>query len=152
MYFAEIGTPKAAERCESILMHMKNLSRSRPELQPDEISYSCAMSAWARSKSPDSADRMWKLYERIAEERFEPDLITCSQLLSILSKSKRREDLLKADEILTAMEKGQNPGVPNSLHYTEVMVRSMENHTAHPIVDDSQFGRRVNCFFASHHP
>jgi len=123
MYFAVQGTVEAAERCESILEHMNNLSRKRPELQPDEICYSCAMSAWARTETPDCAERMWKLYEKMLADRENPDLSTCSQLLSVLSKSKRREYVMKADKILEKMENNSQTDIPNSIHYTDVMVR-----------------------------
>ena len=122
-YFAVQGTVEAAERCESILEHMNNISRKRPELQPDEICYSCAMSAWARTKTPDCPEQMWKIYQRMLADRENPDLNTCSQLLSMLSKSKRREYVMKADNILEKMENNSQSDIPNSIHYVDVVVR-----------------------------
>jgi len=129
MHFADQSTKEAAERCESILAHMKAISRKRPLLKPDQISYNCAMSAWRKADLPESAERMSKIFERMLNEGIEPDLVSFNQLMSMLSKSNRRKDVLRADDVLMTLEKtSNNPETPNSLHYVEVMVSLMMMH------------------------
>ena len=123
MQFATIGTSTAAERCESILAHMKSISHQHPEIKPDEVSYSCAMAAWSKANVPESPQRMAKLFDTMTLEGIAPDFISSNQLLTALCKSERREDILHADNVLMKLEKtSHNPEIPNSLNYMEVMV------------------------------
>lgn len=123
MHFATLGTPKAAERCESILAHMQSMSRQRPEITPDQVSYNCVMTAWAKANVPESPQSMARIFENMMAEGIEPDFVSCNQLLSALCKSDRKEDILQADKVLMRLEKtSDNPEIPNSLNYMEVMV------------------------------
>lgn len=123
MHFATMGTPKAAERCESILAHMHSMSLQHPEITPDQVSYNCVMTAWAKANVPESPQRMARIFENMMSEGMEPDFVSCNQLLSALCKSDQKEDILQADKILMRLEKtSDNPEIPNSLNYMEVMV------------------------------
>jgi pentatricopeptide repeat protein len=123
MHFAAMGTPKAADRCEAILAHMKSMSRQRPEITPDQVSYNCVMTAWAKANVPESPRSMARIFETMMSEGIEPDFVSCNQLLSALCKSDRKEDILQADKVLMRLETtSHNPEIPNSLNYMEVMV------------------------------
>ena len=81
------------------------------------------MTAWAKANVPESPQSMARIFESMMSEGIEPDFVSCNQLLSALCKSDRKEDILQADKVLMRLEKtSQNPEIPNSLNYMEVMV------------------------------
>jgi pentatricopeptide repeat protein len=122
-HWSKAGTPEAAERAEQILMHMKQLAKTKnPGLKPGVFSFNIAMNAWAKSGHSESGQRMWRLYEEMKAEKIEPDFVTYTTLITFFSKSKERKMIQQADFLLQCVEKSKRPDLqPDYRHYVPVI-------------------------------
>ena len=93
-------------------------ARSSP-VTPDTASYTTAMTAWSRSGDPDSADRMWKLYTDMVNEKIRANLHTYTLLIQFLSKTRTHENLDKAESLRHCMEREQLG--PDNRHFLPIV-------------------------------
>jgi hypothetical protein len=117
LYYSKLRSPEAAARCETILAQMKQLAVSDPELKPDVYSYTMVISAWLRSGFEAASSRAWNLLERMKREKIEPSMITNTLLVTYLCKSTSREDIQKADFVVSCMENRSDSDLPESQLY-----------------------------------
>jgi pentatricopeptide repeat protein len=121
-HYSQIGTSAAAERAEQILAYMKDLAKSTPSLKPNTFSYSIVLAAWARSGDPNAANRMWKIYEQMATDQIDLDTFVYTSFISFLAKSRKLEDVERADLLLQSMENSNRRVIqPDSRHFTSVV-------------------------------
>jgi pentatricopeptide repeat protein len=121
-HYSQIGTPAAAERAEQILAYMNDLAKSNPSLQPDAFSYNIVLAAWARSGDPNAANRIWKIYEQMTTDQIDLTTATYNTLISFLAKSRKLEDVQRADLLLQTMENINRTGIlPDYRHFLPVM-------------------------------
>lgn len=122
-HYSQMATPAAAKRTEQILSYMTELSRSMPSLKPNMYSYSIAMNAWALSGDPDSANRMWKIFERTKQEGLAMDIVFSTALITFLSKIKQRKAMQRAWSVLQEIENGtvHADHRPNARQYMAVI-------------------------------
>jgi pentatricopeptide repeat protein len=121
-HYSQIGTPAAAERAEQILAYMNDLAKSNPSLQPNAFSYNIVLAAWARSGDPNAANRIWKIYEQMTTDQIDLTTATYNTLISFLAKSRKLEDVQRADLLLQTMENINRTGIlPDYRHFLPVM-------------------------------
>jgi pentatricopeptide repeat protein len=121
-HYSQIGTPAAAERAEQILAYMNDLAKSDPSLKPNTLSHNIVLAGWARSSDPNAANRMWKIYEQMATDQIDLDTVAYTTLISFLAKSRKLEDVQRADLLLQSMENSNRTDIQaNSRHFTSVV-------------------------------
>ena len=100
------GGEEGAVQSESILSHLKTLWQCNNicDLRPDAISYNLAIEGWAKSGAPDSAKRMWKIYEDMIRDEVKPIQCTMGHLILHLVKTKQHAMVERADTLLKYME------------------------------------------------
>jgi pentatricopeptide repeat protein len=106
---ARQGAPGYAERVE------KNLY----SIEPEQVAYSVALNAWAKSGSPEAPKRMQNLLTSMDG----PNTVVYTVVLDFHARQRMYE---KSFEILNQMEadfeNGRNPNCrPNAVSYTTVM-------------------------------
>lgn len=120
-YYSKLGTPEAAARCEAILSQLKQLSVSNPDLKPNVYIYTMAISAWLRSGFEAASNRAWNLLDRMKREGIEPSMVTNTAFVTHFCKSGEREDLERADFVVSCMESRSMVDLPNFGHYSAVI-------------------------------
>jgi len=109
-YWSRLGTPEAAERAERILMHMKQLAKTKnPDVKPEVFAYTIVMNAWSKSGHSESGERVWRLYEQMKAENIKPSIATFNTLIVFLSTLKDETMLKRAESLLQLMEKSERP-------------------------------------------
>jgi pentatricopeptide repeat protein len=104
IYFSKMHTTEAAERAEQLLHHMRKLSQLTipvPLAKPNHYSYAIVLNAWAACGSPESADRMWKVYEEMVHvDKLSLVEGIANVLVKFLSNSKNTIDLSRSLQLL----------------------------------------------------
>lgn len=87
---------EAAERAESLLARMQQLSESAGlHVKPNVVSFNTCLGAWARSGAEDALHRAQALFQRMKDVGLTPDLYTYGSLLQVVARSSQ-EPLAKA--------------------------------------------------------
>ena len=107
-YYAQTGTPESAERAESFISNIKQMSQTDVSVRPNIYTYNIVLNAWARSNHPQFAHRMWMIYESMLSDQVIPDEVTYNTMLSVLTKSRNNTGL--ADKLLLESEKSRKSG------------------------------------------
>jgi tetratricopeptide (TPR) repeat protein len=115
------GVPEAAEKAEKVLEHIKNLSKSRPDLKPSTYQYTIVMTAWKNGTKDTvmAAQRIWNLYADMQNESVPLSIVTVTLMIAALSASLDIEMLARADQLLKSVEQIDVPSDlrPDHRHY-----------------------------------
>ena len=127
-HFAQMGSALAAQRVETIVAHMHDLATKNPRLKPDVYSYNILISGWARSNDSPTivTERVWTILKQMKVHSVAPDQVTYNHAISLLAKSRRRRDVVRAEVLLQRLIVESNSIhnnkklQPNILHYFNV--------------------------------
>lgn len=117
-HFVQVGTPAAAEKADRLLLSMKDLAKTSPSLKPNMFSYTIVLNAWARSGAANATDRMWKIYDQMMTDKIVLGMPCYNVLVSFLSRSRKVNDVTRADLLLQSMENSNRSETrPEGRHY-----------------------------------
>ena len=110
--------PHFAARAHDIYDEMVNLYREfgDPEVKPDSWACNSVISAWAKTRTRDSAERAEKVLDGM-REFLEPDVFCYNAVINAFAKTR---NVRKAREILSMLE-NQNSVKPDTVSYNTVL-------------------------------
>ena len=109
--FAKRGDPTGVQR---ILRRMETLRSTHPHrlshLKPDVFSMSTLATAWAKSRSPEAADRAQSILHYMEVKNVSPNRITYNAVLNALASGSQVDKAIRAEDIVHRMKEQSMEG------------------------------------------